>query len=316
MLNTILSEIASDEGLSTANASERAWLVDQINKSAEEIYNSYDLRSSYREQIFSLGEGKQLITLPWYVANVRKIRNYDVRRNIKYIDMGQRYHTNDWELGPFFEYREVQKEAPLETNITNLGPLTVTLTSACTTAFTVIITGKTEDTERKVEMLTFLAGETTKTTANNYEDIESIRKNRVNDEDLSVSDLDGNVVARIPNHMEKSTNTIVEVLDYPTQQLGEATLVEVLYKHTFAPFVNDTDSLPCGDFFDRCIYWKTVSNIYTKREGQTAERKVLGAEAKFKKILEEMTSNDIQGREFKLDFGTNPHYGYMMHYAD
>ncbi len=305
-LNSILSELAADEGIPLNTSAERAYLIDIINKAAREIYDTTDLRGSLREQVFNIGNDQQLVTLPWYVENIRAVRQYDYRFKTIYEPMQVRYQTNEWQQ-PLISWREVRKEAPLQREIANHGPLTVTLTEAATVPFVLTVTGKTPNSTRKTESVVFLAGDTTKTTVNNYEDITALTKNKVIDQDLSVADMDGNTVAFIPNHELKSRNTIVQVIDR-WQQEGEDVLVEVLFKLRFTPFVNETDSFPCGDLYDRCIYWKAISHLYTKQEGEVAQNKVLGAEAKCRQLIEALTSNDNDGKPHKLDMAANPFF--------
>ena len=302
-LSSIISELAADEGIPLNTSAERAYLTDIINKAAAEIYNSYDLRGCLREQIFNVGQNQQLISLPWYVENVRKVRQYDFRFPTDYNAMQMRYHVNEWQI-PLVSWREHRRDSALKRDIENHGPLTFTLTEAATVPFAVTVTGKTPNASRYTEIVTFLVGETTKNTTKNYENVEAITKNKAIDQDMSVADMDGNEVSFIPNRELKPRYTIVQVLDRWNDN-GEDILAEVLFKLRFTPFVHETDSFPCGDLFDRCIYWKAMSHLYSKQEGEIAQNKVIGAEAKCRQLIESLTANDNEGKVHKLDFAPN-----------
>jgi hypothetical protein len=305
-LSSILGELAADEGIPLNTSAERAYLTDIINKAAAEIYNTYDLRGSLREQVFNVGKDQQLVSLPWYVENIRKIRQYDFRFPVDYNAMQMRYHVNEWQT-PLVSWREHRRDSALKRDIENHGPLTFTLTEAATVPFAVTITGKTPAASRYTEIITFLAGETAKTSTKSYENIESFTKNKAIDQDMSVTDMDGNEVSFIANRELKPRYTIVQVLDRWNDN-GEDVFAEVLFKLRFTPFVHETDSFPCGDVFDRCIYWKAVSHLYTKQEGAIAQNKVIGAEAKFKQLIEAITANDNQGKVNMLDFAPNKYF--------
>lgn len=311
-LNTIRAELAADEGIKISSTPEKAWLDDKINKAAQELYAQNDLDNCLREQIFRFGIADQQISLPFYVDDVRMVRNYEFTLPVLQKDMRPRYHVQGW-LPPYREWRIKYKDAALASNITNVGPLTITLPQACTLAFTITIVGRTGSAQRRVEHVTFAVGDTEKVTTENYEEVESITKNVSNNEDLVVTDMGGTQLAAIPNSELKSSYTIIQVLDR-YQNLAQTPLYEILYKLKLSPMVTDTDSFPCGDKYDRAIYWKAMELIYAKQQGEVAVQKVIGASAKCAQVLSGLEDNADVGVDQRISFAPCPYYNLFDGY--
>lgn len=312
-LRTIRAEIAADEGIKIDTASEKAYLDDKINKAAQELYEQNDLEGCLREQIFRTTSSDQQISLPFYVWEVRLVRNYDYLRPITVQDMRPRYHFYGW-VEPFCRWRMKYSGHPVERNISNVGPLTITLPRACTSAFTITVIGQTGEAQRIQEYVTFAAGEVSKDTIENYIAIESFTKNRVNNEDVVIEDMGGTQLAAIPNSELKSSYTILQIADRFQTGDGQLMLFEVLYKSRFTPMSNDDDSFICGDKFDRAIYFKTLELLYEKKQGEEALTKVLGCAAKTRQILEGMEAASDMGISNQLAFAPCPYYGLFDSY--
>jgi len=311
-LNTIRTEIASDLGIKIDSTNQRDYLDAKINRAAKEIWDTFDLRNSLREQIFLLETSQQLITLPFYVYRLRKVRSYDYVYPIRRLGMAPRYHYNNWQP-PFLQWRTIREEAPLGRDIENQGLITLTLSAAATVAVVFYIIGKTPNSQKVQEPIIFSVGDTAKTTVNQYEDIETIAKNKVIDQDCTITDMDGNTIAALPNSELKTSYTVVQVLDR-YQVFDQTPLTEVLYKARFTPFKNDNDQFPCGEQFDDAIYWKTIELLSAKKEGEDAIAKTLGANAKCRSLVDKIEAINYDGEAQPVNFAPCPYYNLFTDY--
>lgn len=268
MLKTILENVAQETGLNAT--SERAYLLRYINKAADELYYTYDLFNCEREQLFNVGSSNQQITLPSYVYRISALRNYDTTSTIILRDMRPRYSANRWnkpyEGFPYLTWRQKFK-SPVQADTTNIGPVVINIAEAATVSFDVLITGTTANASRITETLSFIPGDLTKTTTNNFLSFESLRKSVPCNADITFVDAGGVTIATLGNNELYTEYTIIQILDR-YQEVSEDQLVEVLYKTRFYPFINDYDSYPCGDLYDEAIYWKTMELLVAKQVGQ------------------------------------------------
>jgi len=311
-LNTIRAELAADIGIKIDSTTQKDYLDAKINRAAREIWDSYDLRNSLREQIVLLETDQQLITLPFYVYRLRKIRMYDFQYPVERVSMTPRYNYNNWNP-PFLQWRTIREEAPLMRDIENQGPVTITLTQPATSAVVFTITGKTPNAEKVAESILFSVGDTTKVSSNNFEAIDSLTKNKIIEQDASVYDMDGNQISAIPNCELKAYFTVVQVQD-KYQTFAEQPLVELLYKTVFTPFKNDNDKFPCGDQFDDAIYWKALELLSSKKDGEDAIAKTLGANAKCRSLIEKIEAINYDGESQPINFAPCPYYGLFSGY--
>lgn len=293
MLKNILDDVAAELGTLLSSTSERAWLLARVNEAADELYRNNDLYRSDREQLFNVGQTDQQIALPIYVGKLIACRDYDWRITGDIQDMRPRYKSDSWKEPfleyPYFKWRDKGFSA-IQLDITDVAPLTLSTSVPATSNFSIFVTGSTESATRITETVNFVVGDTSKNTVNFFESIESIRKSVVNSEDITVTDMNGRVLATIANSELASGYTLVQVLDR-YEQRSEAALVECLYKLKFTPFKNDYDSFPCGDMFDKAIFWKTLSNIWATLDGkelkaQAAAQQSLGIIADFSRNVE------------------------------
>ena len=312
-LHSIRSELAADLGIKINTAAERDYLDGKINKAAKEIWDNFDLRNAMREQIFQLLVDRQLITLPHYVYRVRKARWYESRMLIPVKDMRPRYHHSEWGNNSL-NFRIVKEGAPLSRDIENQGPITITLSKAAESVHVFTIVGKTPFAARVSESITFQIGDLSKNTVANFEDVESINKNIVTATDALFYDMDGNEISAVPNSELKASFMILNVHDR-FESFGVAPLVEVLYKTNFTPFKNDYDQFPCGDNYDRAIYFKTREHLAMTQQGEEATKTVLGMYAKCKEQIQMIEQNANDGVVQMLDYAPCPSYELFTRYS-
>lgn len=307
MFLDILQEVAQDVGKSWTDPGSRSWLTRQINNAAREIYSTEDLFGCEREQIITLEANQQQITLPWYVESVLGLRNYDTRKSVELVDMRPRYSRDGWKRAaqnsPTLQYR-LKGEVALSKDLSDEAGLVISLPDGVvnTKQFSVTIVGSNSQASRVTEIITFNSGDKSKTTQNFFSGVTAILKSSETSYDLTVTDVGGNVVAFIPCHLRTVTYKLLQVLDR-TEQQSQDTLVELLFKHKFEPFVNDTDCFVAGSMYDKAIYWKTMEHIYAKQDGKADDAVMCGQKAQA--LIANIISNSI-GNKLDMQFAFGP----------
>lgn len=299
-LKYIVAEIASELGFHPETvADDRAYLVAKINKAGKELHESRDLVNSNREQLFSLDASTQQCALPHYVFRKRAFRNYYTRRVITMHDMRPRFQTGGW-TEPFLTFRAKMK-GPLNRELLNFAPVTLSIQQAEPQDFAVTVSGSTINSTRITEVITFVAGETQHTTTNAFTDIAVFANNSPHIQDVTMQDADGNVISLLPNAELQAEYEIIQILDYLAAAPSAPYLVEALYKIRFTPFVNDYDEFCCPGYDDAIIY-KTMELLWAKKDLTKASAAAL----KTIQILNQIAADEESGIEKKIEFGENP----------
>lgn len=305
-LVNIKADLMSDAGFKASSQQQTANALSLINDAAAELYDNNDFPNCQFEQLFQLGVTDQQITLPYFVDRIDAIRDYDSRYNVNISDMRPRYASMGWTDDGWYPYKWSikQTEAPLAQNIQNEAPVTLTISSANGTAFNVSIVMVTANSAQITEVVSFGANDTTKTTVNVPTDIKKIVKDIVTQFDITLTDADGNVLAVLQNSEKRTSYTWVQVLDR-YQVRGQTQLVEILYKKRFTPFSTDADSFPCGDKYDKAIYWKAIELFSARKDGPDNAQKAIMAQAKCNQIITQLTQNMTKQERQFMDFGQN-----------
>ena len=155
---------------------------------------------------------------------------------------------------------------------------------------------------RVTETITFKVGDTAKATQNFFADVTAILKSSETTYDLTVIDVGDNVVAFIPCHLRAVTYKLLQVLDR-TEQQSQDVLLELLFKHKFEPFINDTDCFVAGSMYDKAIYWKTLEHIYAKQDGKADDAAMCGQ--KSQALIANIISNSV-GNKLDMQFAFGP----------
>jgi hypothetical protein len=304
-LAAIRNKCAADVGIDLSDATQLALLDRKINEAAKELYESDDLVGCLREQIFQIDPADEQITLPWYVYQVRGVRQDERRTKIERNDMRPRYSTKDW--GPEHRWRwRFKGYTPLAMQPTNYAPFIVSIPVAETVAFNVIITGCTTTASRVADQLTFAVGDISKTATKQFqpgqlpECVESIKKDRWTQQDVTIKDADGNAIAVIPNSELESRNMLVHVSDFQGMTVADVFCVEVLYKLRFSPMYLDYDEFFCRGY-DDAIYFKFLERWWSIREGKAQD--ALLAHEKVKELVTQIARDSELGTELKVDVG-------------
>lgn len=268
-LKAIITRIASELGYSVTTESELDFLTTKLNELGKALYQSKDIKGCLWEitvYLDSDDEGplfSSLVSLPHYVGNLRGLRYSNVvGGKIPLNDIVPRYHYGrGWGANAFtLPYRIINDNSPIQREISNASTLTFSIANPVSKDINVAIIGKTSTANKKQELVTIVAGETSVECIGNYEEIYSITKDGPCDEDITITDADDNEMGVIPNDKLSPLYTVIEVNDANasiaanTTPTGVLASIDILYKKRYYPFVNLNDEFPCPDCDDILFY--------------------------------------------------------------
>lgn len=301
----ILTDIAAEFG-QAGNDADRNLRVFRINKAAKEIHQSIDLEEALDEEIFAFNQdSSQQITVPAYIHKVRGARYVDGRIPISIDDMRNRYgfqwlcENETWYLKP-----RAKGVSPLSRDISNQSVITLSIPLAESFAFSVTIVGKTDNSNRFTETLTFAIGETQKVSSGNYISVESVTKTQITTYDVILEDVEGNELGRILNSEYQSAYRLYQIMDEEstTQLPTNFSGVELNFKKKFQPFKNDYDCFLGTDRFDPAIFWKYC-------EHRTKDPKESPAFLfKCNQVLSQAAAEDTPGIRRKVQYRPQPFF--------
>lgn len=272
MLSDILQYVKEITGIDpAAGTPQRTQALLYVNRAAREIYSNTDLPGSLFEREFAIATDTQMITLPWYVSEVRAARRPSWNHKIQLVTPQLRHHYKPWRQ-PWMQWRMLYK-TPLTRHMTQASKLTVTLSVPETTQqIRVLIKGQTTTAMLHEESLVFSPGETVKTTVAQFTQaapfgITNIVKSHRTTGDVFVTQaVDGREVAVIANCMLAATNRLIQIHDgqrsvmYATNEH-----IEVLFKWPYMELIEDTDQFLGSDAFDDAIVWKMREHWHSTR---------------------------------------------------
>lgn len=307
-LRNILQDISSAFGIKLDNTEELAYTLTKVNEAAEELYGSCDLPGSLLEQVFQhTNEDTGQVSLPYYVGHVRGMRYVGLNARINIKDMRPRYHRNAWKNVDLLNYRIKSTSAALGREIKSGGQLTLTLAKVESAPVTVDLVCQTQYSESIKESLTIAAGDLTVTSTLVPVEVKSLVKTTgPSAYNITVTDINGRVLAEIPNSEVSPCYTIVQVRDsfvFSSFTDTDTLTYEVLYKLRWKPFVNLSDEFPCPGC-DKLIFWKFSEHYASYKEG-SEERAILAAK-KVEQLKGELFQNHEVGKDMDLEFGSNP----------
>ena len=279
MLRDILTNLQDALGVTA----DRSRLVRFINQAYREYYERTDLPGSIMEQSFEFEDGDQLITLPWYVGQVRAMRRVQTNDPVQLLDRSPRYHNSPW-IQHRLQFFVLGRRA-IHTPLNVESQLGVSIPIAQSKPFTVTVKGQTPNAASITETLQFAPGDVVKvTTAQFSKDdpigIESISRYGDVTADIIVTDAIGTVVCTIPNSVESPQHIVVQ---WNNQDAGSyATtdnVIEVLFKKVFVPLINDADE-PVFPAIENAILWKARAYYASLSKDELAGQQAVLAEQK------------------------------------
>ncbi len=210
-------------------------------------------------------------------------------------------------------YKENDLIVPLLRDIENAGPLSFTFKAPLLAPLTITVVGATENAAQYTETLSLLAGQSTAVTLQSFESVSSIAKSLTTNSDCDVTDIDGLLLATIPNNQLKVLYTMVEIINNPTNSAGNgvnaqpiATFVELLWKPRYNPMVALTDEFQLAGY-DTAIFWKWKEHRCLYKENPDTQG-ALTCLAQASKIVKDIANNHDQNLKKSMNFGSNPIY--------
>jgi hypothetical protein len=269
-LKNILDNVARDLGYDVET--QRVLMLSYINSAAKEVYESQDLPGCYREITVEVVP-ELTASLPYYVGELRAMRERSTRAKIELKEMAPRYSYNSWP--ELWRSWRLVKKSPIQRAIKHAAsPITFTIAEVEIVPLNITITGATLNSARVSEVVTILVGEKSVNALNNFTEVHSITKEATNIQNITVTGFDSDGVtvitlAVIPNDRLFSVYTIVDVSQLPVSgdvQGRNARYVDVLYKEPLFVMFNDGDEFPC-EGFDDAIVAKTCELVYSGKDG-------------------------------------------------
>ncbi len=294
----ILRDIASRDGDDIDNQGEKDTLITYVNQAARKVYETTDLKESLVPEVFDMNVESQLVALPWYVDTVRGFRYFDGREPIDIDDARNRW-GKDWCNEVYgLKYRDHLK-SPFQRDVSNEGRLTLSIPLAESVAFNVSIVAATPNSARIEEVVTFGIGDLEKETVNTFKKpFSAITKSITTIYDLSIRDVENNLLSVIPNYKKSVVYRIVQILDTESaESAGTISTVECLFKIPFPQMRDDGDQFLGTDRYDKAIYWK-----YKEINEENDEKKALGFLGQFTKEMNQLDKEESVGKKRRMSF--------------
>jgi len=236
----ILQVAGGKFGLAPTDAGERSILLRFLNEAAIEFYAQAD--TQLVEQVFKVN-GDQTISLPHYVGDLRAVREFNSYIPWHINQLRPRYNINNWQ--EIWRNWRIKGLQALQVSVRNEAQLVITVPEVEDPPITVSIAGPTINASNAAEDVVMDA--VSKSSVNNYIDVKLLRKDRVNNFDVIISDIDALQISAIPNDMLEAQYLIIDVstLPWSTQSTGKQQhYVEILYKESLPWLYRDNDQFP------------------------------------------------------------------------
>lgn len=296
-LLNILTDIAKERG-ATSTVAERAVRVADVNAAALEIHNSTDVPEAMDEDVFDINVTTQQVALPSYVDKIRGHRYFDSRLAVDVDDGRNRYnYLNCGENELWYQQWRKKRTTALQRLINNQSILKFSIPLANGEPFSLDIVGQTDKSHRIIETVNFSATDIEKITAFNWKDVESITKSLLTKYNITVKDVEDNVLAIILNSEYISSYIVYQIADtegftLPTNTAG----VEIIFKRKFQPFKNNKDTFHGTDIYDKAIFWKYME--HNSRDAEDAA----SYQIKCRQILTQLIDTEEAGIRRKIKF--------------
>lgn len=299
-LSNILRLFSAKTGLNPADTRQREVALRFINEAAYELYMQSDMAGSLMEQCFKVN-GDQTISLPQYVGPVRALRELDSMIPWNLNQMRPRYNQSNWQ--DYWRNWRVRNTQALQKSITNTAPVAVSVPVA-DTGLIVSINGSTltgsSVTEDITMSSTYISG------VQDFVSIIGVTKNKVTMYDVSILDIDGNVLTVIPNSELAAVYQIIDVSTCPWLPQDGNQLdhyVEVLYKKALPYLSNDGDEFPAQGY-DYIVANKSLQ-VWFQENGNAQE--ALAYDQLTTRSLARKHEEENRGTEDVMALVENPH---------
>lgn len=242
----ILNQAGSKMGLDPSKDNQRIVLVRFLNEAAQELYAQSDMAGSLMEQVFKVN-GDQTISCPHYVGKIRGIREYASMQAWHVNQLRPRYNQFNWQ--DIWRNVRLKNKQALMSSLKNESVIDISAPIVETPNVVITISGPTATATLVSEMV--VIDNIAKQTLSQFLDVVSVTKDRVNNVDISILDIDANVLTVIPNNELSAQYQIIDVSSSPWLSQNVSRLdnyVEILFKQTL-PFLSlDGDEFPGFDY--------------------------------------------------------------------
>lgn len=252
----ILSQAGNKMGLNPSVPSQRAVMLRFLNEAAVELYDQSDMVGSLYEDLYKIN-GDQTVAFPANVGQLRAARPYDTQMPWHINQMRPRYNVCNWP-DKWRNFR-IKNHQATHTSIRNEAQVVVTVASVETPPIVVTVSGGNENAEYVSEEITMDA--VSKMSVNNFTTVNAFVKDRSNNYNVILSDIDELEISRILNNQLEASFLIIDcsIFPYMNNDGGstQAHWLEVLYKKKLPYLSNDGDEFP-GQGFDNIIVNKML----------------------------------------------------------
>ncbi len=300
-LKRILTRAGAKMGLNPKDPLQRQVLLAYANEAAEELYSMSDPPGSLVEQNFKVN-GDQSITFPAEFGKLRAIRESASMQIWHINQMRPRYNQFNW-VDMWRNWR-VKNTQTLMNSVTNQTVGVITVLQVESPPIQVSVTGPTNQANSISE--TIIMDSISKQTVNAYLDYSSVKKDRVNNYDVTLSDLDGRMLTVIPNNLLWSQYQLVDISAAPWLPQNTSKLdnyVEVLYKKALTWLQNDEDEYPAFNM-DRILVNKILQLWAEEQEKVDI---ALAYDTKATRSLAQLTEDQNRETEDMVALVAHPH---------
>lgn len=313
MLRDILIGISADTGLSLEDQETKAMLVFKVNELAQELHESTDLVNSLDELLLWYDPAEKQVALPYLVDELRGIAWYLGPEKITMNDMRPLYGNNMDMYTQCLNWRD-KYEHPFARPLINYSRLKFTLPAELDYDIPIKIIGRTEDSDRLIELVNFSHHTTEVECQSTWINVESIQKELITKYNISIFDVENNLLGVIPNIATECRYRIIQILDDSVQHNQLTTGVRVLFKKRFFPMINDEDVFSCGNLYDKMIQWKFLYEYWSKMETPTAQLKAANALQMVTLLTHQKEKNHNQGHDKPMEVKPQPMFGMFRRY--
>lgn len=297
----ILKQAGAKIGLSPSAQSSRNTLLRFLNEAAEELYDQSDPPGSLMEQVFKVN-GDQTISCPSYVGEIRAVRELNSQLTWSINQMRPRYNQFNWTDN--YRNLRLKNTQALMVSVTNQSVGVITVPAIESPPIVVSVSGPTLSASGVSEDVTM--DTISKMTTNQYTDYTAVKKDRVNNYDVTLSDIDGKLMTVIPNNQLAANYQIIDVSLCPWLTNSQSTLdhyLEILYKKSLPHLQNDDDEYPAFDY-DNIIVNKMLQ-LWFEEQGKADIAE--GYDAKATRSVARKKENQNKSTEDKIALVSNPH---------
>lgn len=316
-LGYILERLESNSGISNPelNPAQRAYILQVINEACDEIYSTTDLPVILKEVDIQVTKDLRM-ALPGFVGEIRAVRvlkNWDWA-NYKFSLMGiqSKFAGNNW--ANKWSNFEIIGESPIANELLTQLPLKFSYPVIDPTLI-ISTVGESSNSNRVVDN-TPMAGLTVYG-SKNYINITSLKKNRLSDYNVTITDANDNELAVIYADQLDSRYLLVDISKYPDLAgtdccVGDTPygyMATVLYKPRLNLLVNDEDEFPVTGF-DDIIVIRAKQLLAEDTDGALAVALYQKSQKRLKGKIQDKTGTF----KAKLTTAPNPIYKFKSYF--